>query len=123
MRTCAPSPWLSDRGRFETRRRNHPLIQLAPEWERTFAQHQIDGERGNRDVALPPEQFGRLAAGLADRLNRAAESGVSAAVVTSGLRRRFLRTVMAAKGLSAPVLSYDEIGVEARPALLGQVPA
>ncbi|QYK41572.1 MAG: flagellar biosynthesis protein FlhA [Paracoccaceae bacterium] len=100
-----------------------PLIQLAPEWERSFAAHQIDGDRGTRDVALPPEVFGRLAAGIADRLNRAAETGVSPAIVTSTLRRRFLRTVMAAKGLSAPVLSYDEIGVEARPALLGQVPA
>ena len=100
-----------------------PLIQLAPEWERTFAAHQIEGERGQRDVALPPDQFGRLANGLADRLNRAAEAGVGAAVVTSTLRRRFLRTVLAARGLSAPVLSYDEIGIEARPAILGQVPA
>lgn len=100
-----------------------PLIQLAPEWERTFTAHQIEGDRGQRDVALPPEQFGRLANGLADRLNRAAEAGVSAAVVTSTLRRRFLRTVLAARGLAAPVLSYDEIGVEARPAILGQVPA
>ncbi|MFN4159270.1 MAG: flagellar biosynthesis protein FlhA [Gemmobacter sp.] len=100
-----------------------PLIQLAPEWERAFATHQIEGERGTRDVALPPDQFGRLAAGLADRINRAAETGVSPAVVTSTLRRRFLRTVMAAKGLTAPVLSYDEIGIEARPALVGQVPA
>lgn len=100
-----------------------PLIQLAPEWERTFATHQIDGERGLRDVALPPEQFGRLAAGLADKLNRAAESGVVAALVTSTLRRRFLKTVLAARGLAAPVLSYEEIGVEAKPALIGQVPA
>ncbi|NUB44605.1 flagellar biosynthesis protein FlhA [Fertoebacter nigrum] len=100
-----------------------PLIQLAPEWEKTFAIHQIDGERGLRDVALPPEAFGRLANGLAERLNRAAETGVYPALVTSTLRRRFLRTVMAAKGLSAPVLSYEEIGVEARPAMVGLVPA
>jgi flagellar biosynthesis protein FlhA len=100
-----------------------PLIQLAPEWERTFAAHQIDGERGARDVALPPDQFGRLAAGLADKLNRAAETGTFPALVTSTLRRRFLRTVLAARGLAAPVLSYEEIGLEARPALVGQVPA
>jgi flagellar biosynthesis protein FlhA len=31
--------------------------------------------------------------------------------------------VLAAKGLSAPVLSYEEIGMEARPALVGMVPA
>ncbi len=99
-----------------------PLIQLAPEWERTFAAHQIDGDRGSRDVALPPDQFGRLAAGLAEKLNRAAETGTFPALVTSTLRRRFLRTVMAARGLTAPVLSYEEIGLEARPALVGQVP-
>jgi flagellar biosynthesis protein FlhA len=29
---------------------------------------------------------------------------------------------MAAKGLSSPVLSFDEIGLEARPALVGTVP-
>ena len=100
-----------------------PLIQLAPEWERTFAAHQIDGDRGLRDVALPPDQFGKLAAGLADKLNRAAETGTFPALVTSTLRRRFLRTVLAARGLSAPVLSYEEIGLEARPALVGLVPA
>ncbi len=100
-----------------------PLVQLSPEWEKTFALYQIEGERGTRDVALPPEQFGRLANALADRLNRAAESGAQPSLVTSTLRRRFLRTVLAAKGLSAPVLSYEEIGLEARPAMLGVVPA
>jgi len=100
-----------------------PLIQLAPEWEKTFAEYQIEGERGLRDVALPPDQFSRLANALADRLNRAAENGVYPALVTSTLRRRFLRTVMGARGLPAPVLSYEEIGVEARPAMVGVVPA
>lgn len=99
-----------------------PLIQLAPEWEKAFATHQIDGDRGQRDVALPPDQFSRLANGLADRFNKAAESGTFPALVTSTLRRRFLRTVIGAKGLSAPVLSYEEIGMEARPALVGVVP-
>lgn len=99
-----------------------PLIQLAPEWEKTFTLYQIDGERGARDVALPPDQFGRLANALADRLNRAAEAGTFPALVTSTLRRRFLRTVLGAKGLTAPVLSYEEIGLEARPAMIGVVP-
>jgi flagellar biosynthesis protein FlhA len=100
-----------------------PLIQLAPEWERTFTTYQIDGDRGHRDVALPPEIFARLANGLTDRVNRAAETGVYPALITSVLRRRFLRTVVQAKGLQMPVLSYEEIGTDARPALLGQVPA
>ena len=100
-----------------------PLIQLAPEWEKIFATYQIDSDRGVRDVALPPELFARLANGLTDRMNRAAENGVYPALVTSVMRRRFLRTVAQAKGLNMPVLSYEEIGTEARPALLGQVPA
>ncbi len=100
-----------------------PLIQLAAEWEKIFSEHQIDGERGLRDVALPPEYFNKLASGVADRLNRAADSGNFPALVTSTLRRRFLRTVMSAKGINAPVLSYDEIGIEARPAMLGVVAA
>lgn len=100
-----------------------PLIQLAPEWEKTFATYQIDGDRGQRDVALPPELFARLANGLTERMNRAAEAGIYPALVTSVGRRRFLRTVVQAKGLQMPVLSYEEISTDARPALLGQVPA
>lgn len=100
-----------------------PLIQLAPDWEKTFATYQIDGDRGQRDVALPPELFARLANGLTERANRAAEGGVFPALVTSVARRRFLRTVVQAKGLQMPVLSYEEIGTEARPALIGQIPA
>ncbi len=99
-----------------------PLIQLAPEWEKTFATYQIDNDRGLRDVALPPEQFSRLANGVAEKLNRAAENGVYPALVTSTARRRFLRTVLGAKGLPSPVLSYEEIGLEARPAMVGLVP-
>ncbi len=100
-----------------------PLIQLAPDWEKTFASYQIDGDRGQRDVALPPELFSRLANGLTERVNRAAEAGIYPALVTSVGRRRFLRTVVQAKGLQMPVLSYEEISTDARPALLGQVPA
>jgi flagellar biosynthesis protein FlhA len=100
-----------------------PLIQLAPDWEKTFATYQIDGDRGQRDIALPPDLFARLANGLTERVNRAAESGIYPALVTSVGRRRFLRTVVQAKGLQMPVLSYEEIGTDARPALVGQVPA
>ena len=100
-----------------------PLIQLAPEWERTFQAHQTDGDRGLRDVALPPDLFSKLANGIAERLGQAGESGASPAIVTSATRRRFLRTVIQARGLRVPVLSYEEIGTDSRPALFGQVAA
>jgi flagellar biosynthesis protein FlhA len=100
-----------------------PLIQLAPEWETTFAAYQLNPDRNGSEIALPPEDFNRLANGLADRIARAAEAGTHAAIVTSSRRRRFLRMVMTAKGLANPVLSFDEIGVDARPALVGVVAA
>ena len=100
-----------------------PLVQLAPEWEDTFANYQIDREGGGLDVALPPDVFNKLAQSISDRIADAGERGVVPAVVTSTRRRRFLRTVMFAKGIRNPVLSFEEIGLEARPSLVGLVAA
>ncbi|MBY6159467.1 flagellar biosynthesis protein FlhA [Mameliella alba] len=100
-----------------------PLVQLAPEWEETFLSYQVESSQGALDVALPPEKFEALTTGLAATIGDAADRGVTPAVVTSARRRRFLRTVMVAKGLSNPVMSYEEIGLEARPALVGVVAA
>ncbi|WP_420327076.1 flagellar biosynthesis protein FlhA [Mameliella sp.] len=100
-----------------------PLVQLAPEWEETFNSYQVENSQGALDVALPPEKFEALTSGLADTIGEAGQRGVSPAIVTSARRRRFLRTVMVAKGLSNPVMSYEEIGLEARPALVGVVAA
>jgi len=100
-----------------------PLIQLAPEWEQAFRTYQIDGDRGQVDVALPPEEFNRLADGVAEKLAKASETGIYPAIATSGYRRRFMRTVLSAKGITNPVLSFEEIGLEAHPSLVGLVPA
>jgi flagellar biosynthesis protein FlhA len=98
-----------------------PLLQLAPEWEEKFTTYQIDGERGQSDVALPPTDFNRLAKSMAEKIAKAAESGVYPAIVTSTRRRRFLKTVLAAQGIQNPVFSFEEIGTEARPSLVGLV--
>ncbi|SMX47396.1 flagellar biosynthesis protein FlhA [Actibacterium lipolyticum] len=98
-----------------------PLLQLAPEWEEKFNTYQLAGENGGQNIALPPDDFNRLANAVAEKLAAVGETGTFPAVVTSSRRRRFLRTVLAAKGLSAPVLSFEEIGTEARPALVGLV--
>ncbi|MEM7295701.1 MAG: FHIPEP family type III secretion protein, partial [Pseudomonadota bacterium] len=99
-----------------------PLVQLAPEWEERFTAHQIDRDKPVADVALPPDQFNRLASNLAEKIAKAAERGEVPAVITSTLRRRFLRTVMLAKGLSNPVISFEELGTDARPTIVGLVP-
>jgi len=99
-----------------------PLIQLAPGWEETFAANEVDSGNG-ASVALPPGEFNRLGDGVSERLREVAARGEMPAVVTSARRRRFLHTVLSAKGIAAPVLSFEEIGAEARPALLGVVAA
>ncbi|WIY26759.1 flagellar biosynthesis protein FlhA [Parasedimentitalea psychrophila] len=100
-----------------------PLVQLAPEWEDKFTTYQIDTQNGGMDIALPPDLFNRLAEGLSERLNMISEQGIFPAVVTSTRRRRYLRTILKARGISNPVLSFEEIGLDARPALVGMVAA
>ncbi|MEL0436613.1 flagellar biosynthesis protein FlhA [Phycobacter sp. 'Weihai'] len=100
-----------------------PLVQLAPEWEDTFSTYQVDTQGGGLDIALPPDMFNRLAEGLSERLTNITEQGVFAAVVTSTRRRRYLRTILKSRGITNPVLSFEEIGLEARPALVGMVQA
>lgn len=96
-----------------------PLIQLAPEWEDTFTTYQIDSDRGRTDVALPPEIFNSLTASVSEQVALASEKGIFPAIVTSTLRRRFLKTVLSAREISNPVLSFEEIGLDAKPSLVG----
>ncbi len=96
-----------------------PLVQLKPAWEELFNEYQIQADNGVTDVALPPDEFNRLAKSVAERLANAAKEGRFPALITSAKRRRFLQTVLRAKGIRNPVLSFDEIGPDAQPALLG----
>ena len=99
-----------------------PLIQLASDWEERFLKHQL-GESPAGDVALPPELFQKLTTGIAEKIGKASEAGYFPAIITSVNRRRFLRTLLAAKGITNPVLSFEELGTEARPSLVGMVAA
>ena len=84
-----------------------------------FQTYQLPEGSGIVDVALPPAEFNRLAGSIAERIAHAGAQGRYPAVVTSTKRRRFLHTVLAAKGIRNPVLSFEEIGTGARPAVLG----
>jgi flagellar biosynthesis protein FlhA len=95
-----------------------PLIQLSPDWEDLFMRHETKDDNGV-DVALPPSEFNRLAAAVAEKIARASAEGRYPAVVTSARRRRFVRTVLSAKGVRNPVLSFEEIGSRVKPAILG----
>jgi flagellar biosynthesis protein FlhA len=100
-----------------------PLIQLAPEWEEIFASFHVEGDRSGYDIALPPELFEKLTTGLANQITESGENGISSAIITSSKRRRFITTLLAVKGITSPVLSFEELGYDARPALVGIVPA
>lgn len=99
-----------------------PLVQLAPEWEDTFQNYQVEADRG-LDIALPPDLFNRLADNISEKIKDINGQGVYPALVTNTRRRKFLRTLMRAKGMTNPVLSFEEIGIEAHPALMGVVAA
>lgn len=98
-----------------------PLVQLAPDWEETFLTHQV-GDEQNGDVALPPDLFHQLTSRISEKLSSAGDAGHFPAIVTSSRRRRFLRTILGSKGISNPVLSFEELATETRPALVGLVP-
>ena len=100
-----------------------PLIQIAPEWENTFETYEVPGEGGRVDIALPPEEFRRLSQAMTDKINKAAEDGTYAAVITSSRRRRYLRTLLQARGLSNPVLSFEELPQGVTPSVVGMVAA
>lgn len=96
-----------------------PLIQLSGDWEDIFMRFQIGGDGGLPEIALPPDEFNALAKSVGEKVAIASEKGTYPAVVTSSIRRRFLRTVLSARGIPNPVFSFEEIGLEAKPALVG----
>lgn len=96
-----------------------PLVQIGPDWETQFSNHEIADGSGRTDIALPPEEFNRLANSVKSQLDQSATQGHFAAVATSAKRRRFLKTVLSAKGIRNPVISYEEITANERPAIVG----
>ena len=98
-----------------------PLLQLDPAWEAIFTAHQLDGD--GSDVALSPDDFNKLTNEISVNLNRAGENGIFPAIITSLKRRRFLATVLTSRGISAPVLSFEEIARDAKPSVVGLIAA
>jgi len=95
------------------------LIQLAPEWEQIFLKHEVVKPGNLKEVALPPEEFNRFSRSVQDQIRRAAAQKISPAIVTFADRRRFVRTVLQAKGVRNPVIAYDELDLQTKPVLVG----
>ncbi len=105
--------------RVETRRWNAAADPVVGRLGRDLPAPPDRRRCGPAEIALPPEEFNALARSVADKVAAASEKGTYAGIVTTALRRRFLRTVLHARGIPNPVLSFEEIGIEARPALVG----
>ncbi|MBB5515240.1 flagellar biosynthesis protein FlhA [Rubricella aquisinus] len=96
-----------------------PLIQISPDWETIFATHEAPSDTGAPDVALPPAEFNRFAKSVSEQIGQASARGRNPGILTSAHRRRFISAVLSAKGVRNPVLSFEEVGSHAKPALLG----
>jgi flagellar biosynthesis protein FlhA len=96
-----------------------PLVQIGPEWEKKIQANETPDASGQRQIALPPDAFNALAGDVKTALDKAARQGAFAAVVTTANRRRFIRSVLSTKGVRNPVISYEEITTNERPAILG----
>ena len=96
-----------------------PLIQLSPDWEELFSQHESEQASGVVDIALSPTDFNRLANAVKEKISKAISGGAFPAIVTSAKRRRFLTTVLSAKGVRNSVIAYEEIDPSERPSILG----
>ncbi len=89
---------------------NLNVVQLAQEWEKVFATYQLNGDGFNRsEIALPPPLLQELLEKTSEKINDVASTSTQTAIITTSKRRKFISSILAAKGISNPVLSYDEI--------------
>jgi flagellar biosynthesis protein FlhA len=95
------------------------LIQLSPDWEQLFLKHEVVKQGGAKEVALPPDDFNRLSRSIQEQIRKAASLKISPAIVTFADRRRFIRTVLHAKGVRNAVVAYDELDLQTKPLLVG----
>ena len=74
------------------------------------------------DAISQAEHFnvqGELLNRVREKLNEASVKGDYPAIITSTRRRRFLREVFMAKGIRNPVLSFEEVGSQVKPSIVG----
>jgi flagellar biosynthesis protein FlhA len=96
--------------KFITSDKRLNVVQLSQDWEDIFFTYQIKGENSNRnEIALPPSMLKELLDSAAAKIAISSTHSDYIAIITTSKRRRFLQTIFSAKGISNPVLSYDEI--------------
>ncbi len=84
------------------------ILTLSPDWEEAF-HSAIIGDEGNRHLAMAPSKIQDFVAQSLQMLEKAAASGVSAAIVTSATARPYVRSIMERVRRQTSVLSQNEI--------------
>jgi flagellar biosynthesis protein FlhA len=98
------------------------IVQLSQEWEKIFSTYQVNGDSHNRsEIALPPPLLQELLDKTTEKVNSVQSDQTQTAVVTTSKRRKFISSILAAKGISNPVLSYDEIDQNVSLNLIGVI--
>ena len=95
-----------------------PIVMLSPDWERAFSDSLI-GAGDDRQLAMAPSRIQEFVAAVLRKLEEAAASGHSAALVTSGAIRPFVRSVVERVRPQTMVLSQNEIHPQIRLRNLG----
>ncbi len=98
------------------------VIQLAQEWEQVFLTYQTKSETGQRpEISLPPNLLQDLIDRTSDKIGKSSKNGIPTAIVTGSNRRRFLRTVLSARGIHNSVIAYEEIEPSVKLNLVGVI--
>jgi flagellar biosynthesis protein FlhA len=97
-----------------------PIISLAPEWERDFAEALV-GPGEEKQLAMAPSRLGAFMAALRDAFDAASAQGEPAVLVCSGGIRAHVRAVVERFRPQTAVLAHAEIHPRARIRTIGMV--
>ncbi len=97
-----------------------PIVTLSPAWEQTFAEALI-GERGERQLSLPPSKLHQFVADVRAAFERAAREGETPVLLTSPAIRPYVRSLVERFRATTMVMSQGEVHAKARLKSCGQV--
>jgi flagellar biosynthesis protein FlhA len=99
-----------------------PIVSLAPEWERDFAEALV-GPGEEKQLAMAPSRLGAFMGALRDAFDAASAAGEPAVLVCSGGIRAHVRAVVERFRPQTAVLAHAEIHPRARIRTVGVVTA
>ncbi|MEO1091041.1 MAG: flagellar biosynthesis protein FlhA [Pseudomonadota bacterium] len=98
-----------------------PVLTLSPTWEQAFADALLDGQHGERQLAMAPTDLHRFVGDVRDRFEEQAQKGELPVLVTTPTIRPYVRALIERFRPTTVVLSQNEIHPKARIRTLGQV--